>query len=129
MPCSMTLYDPDQAPDPVSWLDLDEAEQVNLIVEYHRNSGQQEPEGGWELHAALHVIVENQLAMKSENVPKTVAKLIRQGLSRHDAVHAIGAVIGSDIFAIAKHGESFNAKKYRKRLDKLTAKRWRQGKW
>lgn len=87
----MTLYDPDRAPDPEVWISLDEAEKLNLIVEYHRNSGQEEPEGGWELHATLHSVVENQIAGTFENVPETMAKLIGQGLSRHDAIHVIGA--------------------------------------
>ncbi len=53
----------------------------------------------------------------------------RQGLSRHEAIHAIGAVLSEDMFDIIKNKQEHNFKKYRRRLDKLTAKRWRKGKW
>ena len=62
-------------------------------------------------------------------VPSTISKLIRQGLSRHEAIHAIGAVLSEDLFEIMKNGQEHNIKKYRRRLDKLTAKRWSKGKW
>ncbi len=49
-------------------------------------------EGAENVHSVLHVIVENQLAMNAEPVPATIARLTRQGLSRHEAIHATGAV-------------------------------------
>jgi len=51
-------------------------------------------------------------------------------LTRHDAIHAIGAVISGDMFATMKGNvKTWNPKSYDKRRKKLTAKRWRQGKW
>jgi hypothetical protein len=45
-------------------------------------------------HAANHVIVENQLAMGDATVvPATLARLMQEGLDRHDAIHAIGSVL------------------------------------
>lgn len=43
-------------------------------------------------HAALHVIVENQLDERIPLVRKTLDRLMAEGLSRHDAVHAISSV-------------------------------------
>jgi len=77
----------------------------------------------------MHVIVENQLAMAIAPVPATVARLVRQGLSRHDAIHAIGAVLSGGMFEIMKgNAKTWNPQHYGKRLKKPTAKRWRQGK-
>ncbi len=67
--------------------------------------------------------------MNVKPVPLTMSKLIRQGLSRHDAIHAIGAVLCEDILGIMKGDIEHDIKKYRRRLEKLTAKRWRKGKW
>ncbi|MDQ6960751.1 MAG: hypothetical protein Q9M27_06920, partial [Mariprofundaceae bacterium] len=72
----------------------------------------------------------NQFAMAVEPVPATLARLIRQGLTRHDAIHAIGAVISGDIFDIMNGNvKTWSPRRYAKRLKKLTAKRWRQGQW
>ena len=122
-------YDPEKAPSPEEWLELGEDEKVSWIVEYHEDSGQEEPEGDWELHSILHCVVENQIALGTGNVPETIKKLIRQGLCRHDAVHAVGSVVGEDIHALLDSQAMFDPKKYRRRLDKLTAKRWLKGKW
>ena len=82
------------------------------------------------IHSAIHVIVENQLALGVELLPDTVAKLVRQGLSRHEAIHAIGAIISGDILGMIR-GEitEFSASKYRRKLEKISAKRWRKGKY
>jgi len=122
-------YDPEKAPDPAAWLEMGEDEKSQWIVEYHSTSDQEEPEGGWELHALLHCVVENQIALQTVNVPETVSRLLRQGLCRHDAVHAIGSVVSEDIYELLKNESTFDPKKHRRRLEKLTAKRWLKGKW
>jgi len=60
-----------------------------------------------------------------------MARLIRQGLTRHDAIHAIGTILAGDMFEIMKSGaKPWNQQQhYIKRLNKLTTKRWRQGKY
>ena len=57
-------YDPEAAPDPEKWLALDETQQIELVSAYHRRLGAKLPND--HLHAAIHVIVENQLARKVE---------------------------------------------------------------
>lgn len=46
----------------------------------------------------VHVIVENQISLKVDSVLETIEKLTRQGLDRHEAIHAVGAVLSEDIF-------------------------------
>ena len=60
-------------------------------------------------------------------VVATLARLRREGLDRHDAVHAIGSVLSGRMFELMKHG----AKKdqdvneiYHRQLEELTAESW-----
>lgn len=126
----MERYDPSQAVDSEAWQVLDESVRIDLIQAYHRDNGEELPENAKKLHAVIHVIVENQLAQGVEPVPSTLAKLTRQGLDRHEAIYAIGAVLAEDIFELLQSNEASNFhQRYRKRLEKLTAKRWKKGQW
>jgi hypothetical protein len=57
-------------------------------------------------------------------VPATLARLMREGLDRHDAIHAIGSVLIGIIFDVATKkagaGGDINAK-YGRELAALTA--------
>lgn len=125
----MENYHPSKAPPPEEWLKLAEELRIDWVRQSHEAAGIQLKEGTDTVHFILHVIVENQLAMNVEPVPATVSRLTRQGLNRHEAIHAIGAVISGDLFDTLKSGQEYNLKKYRHRLNKLTAKRWLKGKW
>ena len=122
----MDRYDPNQPPDPSDWLETDEVTRVTLVTEHH--SGAEPALPNERLHAAMHVVVENQIALGEKPATETVERLMREGLDRHDAVHAIGAVLAQDIHALLSAGKgSFDQDRYRRRLDKLTAKKWRKG--
>lgn len=126
----MKQYEPSRSPDPEEWLVLDESERIELVREYILEGGEEIPEDAENIHAAIHVVVENQIALGVEPVPATMAKLARQGLDRHEALHAIGAVLSEDIFDLLQgNEESWPQQRYRRRLEKLTAKRWRKGQW
>ncbi len=88
----MEAYDPLNAPDPDEWQSMDEDECINLVIEHHRRGSVELPNE--QLHAAIHVIVENQIALGDE-IPTqaTMERLIREGLDRHDAIHAVGSVL------------------------------------
>jgi hypothetical protein len=57
----LTKYDPDRAPDPARWLAGDELHLTDVIMRYHRRTGVEVPKP--RAHAAMHLIVENQVAM------------------------------------------------------------------
>lgn len=77
-------------------------------------------------HAGIHFVIENHIAMGVEPVGETVARLVAEGLDRHEAIHAIGAVLAEEMFELSRSDEkSWNKGRYQKRLNKLTAKRWR----
>jgi hypothetical protein len=124
----MDIYNPNKSVYSENWLALDEALRIKLVHDFHSGLDLDMAEDALQVHSTIHVIVENQLAMGVDLIPKTVAKLIRQGLNRHETIHAIGAIISEDIFDIMKgNTEEFSPKKYRRKLEKLTAKRWLKG--
>ena len=75
-------------------------------------------------------MVENQLALGEQVVVETLARLQREGLSRHDALHAIGSVLAIDLYELMQESSEPTGDTYRQyleRLQKLTAKNWRAG--
>ena len=122
-------YNPLQTPEPAGWLALDEGERLHLVEEYHRNEQTELPNE--RLHASVHVIIENQIAMGMEPVVRTLGRLIQEGLVRHDAIHAIGCVLAEHIHGILTGGimKPEDESLYFSRVEKLTAKRWLKGKW
>ena len=72
------------------------------------------------LHLTMHAAIENQLAAKDPpEVAKTLDRLMGQGMSRHDAIHAIAAVFIELAFPVFQGREPFNTKRYIKRLRRL----------
>jgi hypothetical protein len=120
-------YDALKAPDPEDWLELDESDRIDLVKRYHIRA--KLPVGENErLHAAVHAIVETQVAMGDATVvPATLDRLMREGLDRHDAIHAIGSVLMGIFFDVAKDPSKqidINAA-YGRELSELTAESWR----
>jgi len=87
----MKTYDPETRPDPAEWLELEESERVILVASFHRRARIQLPD--LQIHAAIHTVVENQLAEELQTVRETLERLKGEGLSRHDAIHAVGSVL------------------------------------
>jgi hypothetical protein len=126
----MDEYDPFTAPDAEEWLALGEQERMDLIEDYHRRKRIRLP--NLKVHAIIHAVVENQIAL-GEQVPiRTLRRLISEGLDRHDAIHAIGSVLIvhlSDLMRQVEAGTTSDADPnapYYAELERLTAKSWRQ---
>ncbi len=129
---NLDTYNPLIEPNKDEWLESSEYDRIDAVREFHENSDDDkfEENDALSIHSTLHVIVENQLAMGVELIPETIAKLTRQGLDRHEAIHAIGAIISEDIFYIVRGVKTdFSPKQYRRKLEKITAKRWRKGQY
>jgi hypothetical protein len=114
-----TYYDPEQAPDAQEWLALDDQERMRLAQNYHvtarikvRNT---------KAHAALHALVESQIAHGTRHISRAVDRLQKEGLTRHDAIHAVGSVLASFPYDSAHGQRELNA-----RIDALTAQAWKQ---
>ena len=124
---SKSNYDPDLAPNSAEWLTLDEQERMGLVADYHRAMHIKLPNGT--AHAAFHAIVENQVAQGLEPIVRAMARLQREGLSRHDALHAIGSVSAEHVFEAMKSTQQDDASTtqahYNAAVERLTAKSWR----
>jgi len=122
----MFSYNPDHAPDSDAWNALDEAEQILAVITYHEHEGIPLP--NLNVHAVIHVAVENQLLMGDKmNTAKTLERLMADGLDRHDAIHAIGTVISSHLYGMMK-GDStgFSHSEFGADLDALTVEKWKK---
>ena len=125
----MEAYNPQSAPAPDSWLELDEQERIVLVEAWHRAAHVKLP--NVTAHAAFHTVVENQIAMNLEPVVRAMYRLTKEGLTRHDAIHAIGSVVAEHLFDILNTGQSDDVDasqaRYLAAVERLTVASWRQG--
>jgi hypothetical protein len=123
---ALLRYDPREHVDSDSWLALDESERTGLVVRYHRRQRIRLPNET--VHAAIHVIVENQAALGDAFPARAVLfRLMNEGLDRHEAIHAIGAVLSKTLFT-AVSGENLDGDLnagYVEELKSLSAESWR----
>jgi len=120
----METYDPETAPDAAEWLDLEEEERIDLVASYHRRKKVKLPK--LQVHAALQAVVENQIAEELQTVRETVARLQAEGLSRHDAIHAVASVLVGRLQDLLREGApaQFEIEAYFQDLRSLTAGGW-----
>jgi hypothetical protein len=123
----LTEYDADVAPAAADWLALDEAERVQLAEAYHRRLGIDHPQ--LKLHATIHAVVENQVASREVEVLDAFARLQKEGLTRHEAVHAVGLVVVEHMVEVFKSKTGAGTSPvtpYGERVRQLTAEVWRR---
>jgi hypothetical protein len=121
-------YDASDAPDPKAWLELDETERIDLIIDYHDRRNLPVGESA-RFHGVTHMIVENHVALGGATlVPVTLDRLMDEGLDRHEAIHAIASVLMGLTFDVVLHktddAGDLNTK-YGRELTALTATGWR----
>lgn len=124
----MRHYDPDAAVDASQWLALDEQVRIGLAEAHHRAAHVELP--NLTAHACFHAIVENQIALGHDPVVRALARLMNEGLSRHDAVHAIGSVVVGFFWEASRStdkdfGDTVSPR-YDAALEGLTAEGWRR---
>ena len=119
-------YDANERPHSATWLELDENERIDAVMDYHRRAGVKLED--LKLHAITHVVVENQVALGEPTpVSATLNRLVDEGLDRHEAIHAIASILMSIVFDVSHDpaaGGDINAR-YSRELAKLTAAGWR----
>ena len=124
----ITYYDPFEAPDPDEWFAIDEGERVALVSIYHEDEDEEEfEEDSLQVHSVVHTVVENQVALGDEYpVKQTLARLMDEGLSRHDAIHAVGSVLAKYMWRMGRgeiSSEEFTSG-YFEELKTFTAQEW-----
>ena len=123
----MTKYDPEVDQQADRWLATGEADRIAAVEAYHQHHRIRLPRPT--LHATIHTVVENQVALGEQVVIEALARLRSEGLTRHEAVHAIGMVLAEQIYDVLKDqtgGKSDANKPYLDRVRQLTAEQWRQ---
>lgn len=117
-------YDPHTAPDPELWLALSEADRVEAVAAHHRDTKhlhQRLPNPS--VHAAAHVVAENQLAMEEPPEARVaLLRLMNEGLNRHEAIHAVAAAASCEMLAVMRERRPFDPERYRAALQALEAK-------
>lgn len=123
----MTKYDPEVDQQADKWLATDEADRIAAVEVYHRRQRIRLPDPT--LHATVHTVVENQLALGLQAVVEALARLRTEGLTRHEAVHAIGTVLVEHIrdgLETPARSKSESDTPYLDRVKQLMAEQWRQ---
>jgi hypothetical protein len=119
-------YDADRAPVPGAWLSLPDAARLAAVEASHRALAGSHPASPKpRLHAALHMVVEDQAARgEPPQARRALERLVESGLSRHEAVHAVGRVAADAAEKALARGQH-DAAAYARELDALTAEGWR----
>ena len=124
----MKNYDPEISPNPAAWLALDEQRRIDLAESYHRTAREMLP--NYTAHAVIHAVVENQIAEGVEPVVRALSRLTKQGLSRHDALHAIGSLVAEHFFeALNTKDKDFGSNaqaRYNAAVERLSAEGWKR---
>ena len=118
-------YDPDRAPDPRLWLAAKELELIDLVERWHDQARVRMPNP--RVHAALHVMVENQAALREQTpVAEAIKRLMGEDLSRHEALHAIGSVLLTHMNNAAATNVPVSREAYYADVRALTKDVWRR---
>lgn len=124
-----THYDPDVGPDPSEWLSLPELERMRLAQNYHVAARIRVP--SLKAHAALHAAIENQIASGFGPSKRAIARLQCEGLSRHEALHAIGSVVASFMYELGQRQTESQRASFQSRMggaiEGLHASSWLNG--
>ena len=123
----MQRYDPLQEPAAEEWLQMKELDRIALVEDYHRKAGIRLPKS--RLHATFHVFVENQAALGDETpVRKTLERLMKEQIDRHEAIHAVASVLTDFISTVFRGSvpKSDPNVPYYAALERLTVESWRR---
>ena len=119
-------YDANQAPESRSWLASDESARHRAVEAHHQNLETHPGMPNEQLHTTMHVIVENQLAANDPpEVSATLKRLVADGLTRHEAVHAIASVVAEALFGVMKKRQKADLVAIGRALARLRPEPWR----
>jgi len=125
---SISYYDAESPMPPDEWLALPEAERLRAAQNYHVQSQIKVP--SMQAHAAIHVIVENQLATGYGPSQRAIERLRTGGLSRHEAIHAIGSVVARTVHELTASSDPAVHGTHQERMgaaiDALTVESWKK---
>ena len=127
------LYNPLEAPNPADWLALPDEDRFAAVEAFHVQA--ELAIGYRRTHCSMHVTVENLVAKAGATlaastdsmVAVNLERLVKEGLDRHEAIHAIMDVIyGAFLGVMAGESSTIESDKYREELTTMTAEKWRK---
>ena len=80
-------------------------------------------------HYVIHVILETQLAEGIQAIVDAFVRMQHEGLSRHDAIHAVGSILLRHLREMLKPGKDGKAAwlEYVMDVERLHASQWLDG--
>ena len=124
----MENYNPLKNINPTFWLAMEEDERLSMVQKYVETEDHLN-DSNLSIHATAHCVVENQIALDVKETVDALGRLRRQGLDRHDAIHAIASVLFGSITEALANEDKDIAIKYKSKLRKLSAKKWLKRKY
>ncbi len=125
----MLRYNALQQPDTHEWFDADESERLEAVMRHHAEEPDELPNE--QVHASIHVVVENQIALEDETpVAAAIQRLMSEGLDRHDAIHAVGAILNKYLWSVMRDSEESPdenwSEKYFGEVRKISVEKWHE---
>ena len=118
-------YDARHAPDPDAWLAMDESDRLIAVLLHHAENAPHAPAPSPDAHAVMHVAVETQIALGTPPATAaTLRRLIAEGLSRHDAIHAVAGALSGMLLEMSQRMVPFDPVAYERDLAQITAAGW-----
>jgi hypothetical protein len=122
-------YDARRAPDHGHWLERSEQERLDAVRRFHVTPPlpHQLP-ASLEAHSAIHAVIETQLASGDPpEAKRALGRLLSEGLTRHDAIHALGSTFASGVWEVAEGDpKAFDVDAYKRALRSLDYAHWRE---
>jgi hypothetical protein len=114
-------YQPDEETDAAAWNAATDEERVEACGRAHQLLPTWHPPVlNVRLHASMHAVVETQLANELPEVRETLTRLRGEGVSRHQAIHAIAGVVADELQRVLRDKKPFDRQGYAQRLRALT---------
>lgn len=119
-------YDANADVEPAAWNALEERERLSRVAKYHNATLKRaHMPPSMQRHAAMHVIVEGQLADAVPPEARTaLERLQTEGMTRHDAIHAIGWLATEHMKRAMAKQRPVDDKAYAADLAALTVRSW-----
>ena len=113
-------YLPHVAQDPSMWNALDEDERVFLVSAWHKKHSDAHPAiVSLRGHALAHVVAENMLTSGEVQALSAMRTMVDQGLTRHEAIHALSDAIVACLLDLAAKGEVYSEERFAQEISRL----------
>ncbi|MFH1809069.1 MAG: DUF1841 family protein [Pseudomonadota bacterium] len=125
-PALAKAYDADRGPDVGLWLALNQADMIAAVEYFHLRQHLRRRSEALRSHAVLHMAIETQVAEgQPPEAQQALRRLQKQGVDRHEAIHALGSVLSSHL-GKALQTDRFDDEAYAGALAVMDATTWRR---